>query len=145
MDLKKYYGSTFENTKEEVEILIKTVLSDYVEKKISRVDFIKVLYVLVDKQASTYELLNAKLKNNLDEVVSNIWDAKNIDEMCKIFYIIISFGLQKSYNKIKASLNYWKNADIEVYQYLYGVFMVNGDDISDPFNSYENYYKKSKE
>jgi hypothetical protein len=60
---------------------------------------------LADRQWHTYELLEEKIRKQIDEWASNIWDIRNVELVENLTCIVGYISLIDTYEKIKESLN----------------------------------------
>lgn len=68
-----------------------------------------------------------------------LWNTEKYDEVDIILSIVINLGLQGTYEKVKESLKNNKNIDKKILLEIQETVEDNGEDISNPYQSLENF------
>ncbi|MCW1927361.1 hypothetical protein [Bhargavaea beijingensis] len=119
--------STTELTK-----LFKEVLVLYQQKVYKPHEFLEILFELAGRQAMTYELLDPKIKSDIDWELSRLWNTESHDQVDAILSIVLTLGLEGSFNKIKKSLDEDQMTP-EIRLEIEQAIIEAGDNISDPY------------
>lgn len=133
----EFYKSLPETlSKEEIHKLFKEIIMCFEKKEINNIDFLNIVTELMDRQVYTYELLPQLLRNELDAALSKIWNTKNYVEVDLMLTIIVSLGLEKSYDKVKKSLTEEK-VDSDILSEIKETVEDIGQDVSNPYLGYD--------
>ncbi|EJS5945085.1 hypothetical protein NWV21_002986, partial [Listeria monocytogenes] len=97
---------------EEVYSLIDSTISDFKNEVISKNVFLEIISELMERQIMTYEILKEPLRGILDELIASMWNINNYNDVDIMLSLIVNFGLEKSFNKAKVSID--NNSDIEL-------------------------------
>ncbi|EDN9716436.1 hypothetical protein GJB75_14225, partial [Listeria monocytogenes] len=97
---------------EEVYSLIDSTISDFKNEVISKNVFLEIMSELMERQIMTYEILKEPLRGILDELIASMWNINNYNDVDIMLSLIVNFGLEKSFNKAKVSIE--NNSDIEL-------------------------------
>lgn len=128
---------------EEIKKLFNLTIELFEKKEIEKSDFLLYMDEITSRQTYTYELLETKLKNKIDNMLCSLWDAKcyNIDDVELITVLIVNLGLEKCYNKIKESITHDANMTEEIKLEIEDTINdveKDGGDVSNPYSSYTN-------
>lgn len=107
-----------------------------VESESNPLIFAKVLIQLSDRQWHTYEFIDLKTKNQIEEWIAKNLQTHQLSLIKKICSIISTLGLTNSFNMLKNNLKYYN--DMEIKDYLNNFFKKNDSDVSDPYRSLRN-------
>lgn len=116
----------------ELSKLFKEVLELYQQKVYKPHEFLEILFELAGRQAMTYELLDPKIKSDIDRELSRLWNTESFDRVDAILSIVLTLGLEGSFNKIKKSLDEDQMSS-EIRLEIEQAIIEGGDDISDPY------------
>ena len=87
---------------------------------------------LANRQAMTYEILAPEIKTEIDSELSRLWNTESYDQVDAILSIVLTLGLESSFNKIKKSLDEDQMSS-EIRLEIEQAIIEGGDDISDPY------------
>ena len=116
----------------ELNKLFKEVLVLYQQKVYKPHEFLETLFELAGRQAMTYELLDPKIKSDIDRELSRLWNTESYDQVDAILSIVLTPGLEGSFNKIKKSLDEDQMTP-EIRLEIEQAIIEAGDNISDPY------------
>lgn len=117
--------------------LFSEAISNFENEKVSKKEFFEILMELTDRQGYTYEILKEPLKTELDDLICSLWNTENYDDVDIMLSIIVSLGLEKSFNKAKESISNNKNIDPKILQEIEEAIEDTGDNIANPYYDYE--------
>lgn len=106
-------------SKDEIQKLFMELFTEYINNRINDDDLLDIFLELSYVEINKNELIDIRLRNLLDNIVSknctyyNIKSKKNM-----LLHIIVNFQLLNSFDKIKSSINYWIDKDIMFYEDL---------------------------
>lgn len=123
----------------EIEIMFVDILKKYENEIVSKEEFLDIVNILAERQIFTYEILNNNIREMLDCNLKKIWNTENYDEVDIILSVVINLGLQGTYEKVKESLKNNKNIDKKILLEIQETVEDNGEDISNPYQSLENF------
>ncbi|MCI8410448.1 MAG: hypothetical protein HFJ09_14455 [Lachnospiraceae bacterium] len=123
----------------EIEIMFVDILKKYENEIVSKEEFLDIVNILAERQIFTYEILNNNIREMLDCNFKKIWNTENYDEVDIILSVVINLGLQGTYEKVKESLKNNKNIDKKILLEIQETVEDNGEDISNPYQSLENF------
>ena len=116
--------------------LFRNVLDIYHREAFGQIELLEILYELANRQAMTYEILAPKIKTEIDSELSRLWNTESYDQVDAILSIVLTLGLESSFNKIKKSLDEDQMSS-EIRLEIEQAIIEGGDDISDPYRGME--------
>ncbi|EIT87455.1 hypothetical protein A374_00105 [Fictibacillus macauensis ZFHKF-1] len=84
---------------------------DHFKNNNDKNDFLVILSQLTDRQVITYELLRSDIRNEIDRILTRLWNTDSYDEVDIILSIVVNLGLEICFNKIKEFLKQYKDID----------------------------------
>lgn len=100
------------------------------------------LLQLVDRQWHTYRLLNEKIRKQIDEWTSSIWDVRNVELVENPTRIVGYIGLIDTYEKIKESLKQELTPKVRI-EILQCISENDNGRINDPYVTFKALKKDS--
>lgn len=119
--------------------MFKDALIDFKQNNIKKNEFLDIINELMDRQVMSYELLEHKVRDSLDIVLSSLWNTDSYDDVDIMLSIVVNLGLEKCYKTIKDSIKKNKNIDKRILAEILETIEENGDDISNPYRSLEKF------
>lgn len=120
-------------------LMFKNVLAQFKNNEIEKDSFLLILSQLTDRQVMAYELLRSDIRNDIDRTLSRVWNTDSYDEVNIILSIVVNLGLEICFNKIKESLEQYKDIDKLILDEIQETIDEVGENISNPYYSLENY------
>lgn len=117
---------------EELKKLFNNALEMYHLQAYEQDEFLEILFELANRQAMTYEILAREIKTNIDSELSRLWNTESYDQVDAILSIVLTLGLESSFNKIKKSLDEDQMSP-EIRLEIEQAIKEAGDNISDPY------------
>ncbi|EEO6567606.1 hypothetical protein G6H54_002053 [Listeria monocytogenes] len=118
---------------EEVYSLIDSTISDFKNEVISKNVFLEIMTELMERQIMTYEILKEPLRGILDELISSMWNINNYNDVDIMLSLIVNFGLEKSFNKAKVSIDNNSDIELEILEEIQETIAEVGNHISNPY------------
>lgn len=119
--------------------MFQNVLFQFRNNEIEKDSFLLILSQLTDRQVMTYELLKSDIRNDIDITLSRLWNTDSYDDVDIILSIVVNLGLEICFNKIKESLEHYKDIDKLILEEIQGTIDEVGDNISNPYYSLEKF------
>lgn len=123
-------------------LLFEQAILDFKNKRLTKKEFFDILDELTMRQVDTYENLKEPLRNELDNVLCDLWNTDNYDDVDVITSLLINLGLKKTYKKMKESIKNVSNISPEILDEIKEAIEDVGGNIEDP---YHDYMKKSND
>ncbi|SCY38460.1 hypothetical protein [Lysinibacillus fusiformis] len=120
-------------------LMFKNELAQFKNNEIEKDSFLLILSQLTDRQVMAYELLRSDIRNDIDRTLSRVWNTDSYDEVDIILSIVVNLGLEICFNKIKESLEQYKDIDKLILDEIQETIDEVGENISNPYYSLENY------
>lgn len=119
---------------EEIKALFSELLN-YIELNyaVSPVSISEALYELAERQWNTFEYLEGDLLQRIENWVICNWDLENYRLIDNLLPLIALLGLEKSYEKAKASLEN-TNLNIEVRKEIEALIKELEGNVNDPYS-----------
>lgn len=126
---------------EKLTSMFQDVLFDFDIKKINKNEFLEIINELMDRQVMSYELLDNNTRNNLDVIISSLWNTNSYEDVDIILSIVVNLGLEKCYEKIKSSIKDKNSDDIdnEILEEIIETIKETGDSVSNPYQNLEKF------
>ncbi|MBC1461253.1 hypothetical protein HB791_10720 [Listeria welshimeri] len=137
MRLENYKNLSEAMSEEELYNLFSGAIADFNDKKVDKNEFLDILTELMERQVLTYELLKEPLKTELDNLLCSLWNTENYNDVDVMLSLIVSLGLEKSFNKAKESISNNKNIDKNILQEIQEAIEDTGEHIANPYYDYE--------
>lgn len=115
--------------------MFQNVLYQFRNNEIEKDSFLLILSQLTDRQIMTYELLKSDIRNDIDRTLSRLWNTDSYDDVDIILSIVVNLGLEICFNKIKESLEQYKEIDKLILEEIQETIDEVGDNISNPYYS----------
>ena len=119
--------------------MFQNVLFQFRNNEIEKDSFLLILSQLTDRQIMTYELLKSDIRNDIDRTLSRLWNTDSYDDVDIILSIVVNLGLEICFNKIKESLEHYKDIDKLILEEIQETVDEVGDNISNPYYSLEKF------
>lgn len=119
--------------------MFQNALDQFRNNKIEKDGFLLILSQLTDRQVMTYELLRSDIRNDIDRTLSRLWNTDSYDEVDIILSIVVNLGLEICFNKIKESLEQYKDIDKSILDEIQETIDEVGENISNPYYSLEKF------
>lgn len=119
--------------------MFQNVLFQFRNNEIEKDSFLLILSQLTDRQVMTYELLKSDIRNDIDITLSRLWNTDSYDDVDIILSIVVNLGLEICFNKIKESLEHYKDIDKLILEEIQETVDEVGDNISNPYYSLEKF------
>lgn len=139
MGIEEYNKLPDRVSAKELQNMFEDILKKYENETIAKDEFLNIVDILTERQVLTYELLNYKTRQKLDDKIKSVWNTEKYDEVDIILSIVINLGLQNAYEKIKESIVKDKNIDKKILLEIQETVEDNGEDISNPYQSLEKF------
>lgn len=137
MRLEDYKNLPETMSEEELYSLFSSIIADFKSKKVDKNELLDILTELMERQVLTYELLKDPLKTELDNLLCDLWNTEKYDDVDVMLSLIVSLGLEQSFNKAKESISDNKNIDKNILQEIQEAINDTGDHITNPYYDYE--------
>lgn len=134
MELKDYQELPDRIPEEEVYNYIESTISDYNSNKITKNVFLEIMTELMERQIMTYKILKEPLRGFLDEMITNMWSTNNYNDVDMMLSLIVNFGLEKSFNEAKQSIENKSNIESDILNEIQETVIEAGDHISNPYH-----------
>ncbi|ECB9786943.1 hypothetical protein FLW04_05350 [Listeria monocytogenes] len=118
---------------EEVYSLIDSTISDFKNEVISKNVFLEIMTELMERQIMTYEILKEPLRGILDELIASMWNINNYNDVDIMLSLIVNFGLEKSFNEAKVSIENNSDIELEILEEIQETIAEVGNRISNPY------------
>ncbi|WP_342566754.1 hypothetical protein MKY09_11980 [Psychrobacillus sp. FSL K6-4046] len=115
--------------------MFQNILFQFRNNEIEKDSFLLILSQLTDRQVMTYELLKSDIRNDIDITLSKLWNIDSYDDVDIILSIVVNLGLEVCFNKIKESLEPYKEVDKLILEEIKETIDEIGDNISNPYYS----------
>lgn len=119
--------------------MFQNALEQFKNNKIEKDSFLLIISQLTDRQVMTYELLRSDIRSDIDRTLSRIWNTDSYDEVDIMLSIVVNLGLEICFNKIKESLEYYKDIDKSILDEIQETIDEVGENISNPYYSLEKF------
>lgn len=123
-------------------LLFEQATTDFKNKKLTKKEFFDILDELMMRQGDTYENLKEPLRNELDDILCDLWNKEDYNDVDIITSLLINLELKKTYNKMKESIKDTSNISSEIFEEIEDTIEEIGDNIEAP---YHDYMKKTTE
>lgn len=120
-------------------LMFQNALDQFRINKIEKDVFLVILSQLTDRQVMTYELLRSDIRYDIDKTLSRFWNIDSYDEVDIILSIVVNLGLEICFNKIKESLEQYKDIDKSILDEIQETIDEVGENISNPYYSLEKF------
>lgn len=115
--------------------MFQNALDQFKNNKIAKDKFLLILSQLTDRQVMTYELLRCDVRNDIDRILTKLWNTDSYDEVDIILSIVVNLGLEICFNKIKESLQRYKDIDKAILDEIKETIDEVGENIFNPYYS----------
>ena len=139
MKLEEYKGLPDRISVDKLKSMFNEVLINFKQNKLEKNVFLEIISELTDRQVMTYEVLDYNVKNDLDIVLSSLWNTDSYDDVDIILSIVVNLGLEKCYKIIKESIQGNDNIDKRIVAEVLETIEENGDDVANPYRSLEKF------
>ncbi|MCD2253808.1 hypothetical protein [Listeria marthii] len=137
MRLEDYKNLPETMLEEELYSLFSGIITDFDNKKVDKKDFLDILTELMERQVLTYAILKEPLITELDNLLCSLWNTENYNDVDVMLSLIVSLGLEKSFNKAKESISENKDIDKKILQEIQEAIDDTGEHIANPYYDYE--------
>lgn len=137
MRLEDYKNLPETMSEEELYSLFSGIIADFDNKKVDKNDFLDILTELMERQVLTYAILKEPLITELDNLLCSLWNTENYNDVDVMLSLIVSLGLEKSFNKAKESISENKDIDKKILQEIQEAIDDTGEHIANPYYDYE--------
>ncbi|MBC1987436.1 hypothetical protein HCB44_08015 [Listeria sp. FSL L7-0229] len=137
MRLEDYKNLPETMSEEELYSLFSGIIADFDNKKVDKNDFLDILTELMERQVLTYAILKEPLITELDNLLCSLWNTENYNDVDVMLSLIVSLGLEKSFNKAKESIAENKDIDKKILQEIQEAIDDTGEHIANPYYDYE--------
>ncbi|MBF2375237.1 hypothetical protein IA854_13905 [Listeria seeligeri] len=134
MELKDYKELPDRIPEEDIYNFIESTISDYNSNRITKNAFLEIMTELMERQIMTYKILKEPLRGVLDEVITKIWNTNNYNDVDMMLSLIVNFGLEKSFNEAKQSIENKSNIESDILNEIQETVSEVGDHISNPYH-----------
>ncbi|MGE7129341.1 hypothetical protein [Lysinibacillus xylanilyticus] len=139
MDINKIMNLPDRIPTETLITMFQHALDQFKNNKIEKDKFLFILSQLTDRQVMTYELLRCDVRNDIDRILTKLWNTNSYDEVDIILSIVVNLGLEICFNKIKVSLQQCKDIDKTILDEIKETIDEVGENISNPYYSLEKF------
>ncbi|MCD2223140.1 hypothetical protein LAX75_00430 [Listeria cossartiae] len=133
MRLEDYKNLPETMSEEELYSLFSGIIADFDNKKVDKNDFLDILTELMERQVLTYAILKEPLITELDNLLCSLWNTENYNDVDVMLSLIVSLGLEKSFNKAKESIAENKDIDKKILQEIQEAIDDTGEHIANPY------------
>ncbi len=137
MRLQNYKELPETMSEEEIYNLFSEAISNFKDNQIDKDEFLEILTELMERQVLTYEILKEPMKTELDDLLCSLWNTKNYNDVDVMLSLIVSLGLEKSFNKAKESIVESKNIEPKILKEIQETIDDTGDNIANPYYDYD--------
>ncbi|EJE1078930.1 hypothetical protein M4H08_002800 [Listeria monocytogenes] len=137
MRLEDYKNLPETMSEEELYSLFSKIIDDFTNKKVDKNELLDILTELMERQVLTYAILKEPLKIELDNLICGLWNTENYNDVDVMLSLIVSLGLERSFNKVKESISDNKNIDKNIIQEIQETIEDTGEHIANPYYDYE--------
>lgn len=123
---------------EECNKYFQEIISLYIDKKITKREFLKTALELTNRQIMTYDLLKTDIRDKMDKCILSLWNTESYEDVDSILSIVVNLGLIKTYELIKQTLKFNKEIKHDILEEIKECIEENGEDISNPYRFLEN-------
>lgn len=113
--------------------MYKMALESFRKNEVIKSNFLKILTIITERQIMTYELLEMGLKDEIDNLLCEIWNTDSYDDVDAILYIVVNLGLEKCFNKAKNSIQDSSNISDMIRNEIVETVEEVGDNILNPY------------
>lgn len=138
MKLKDYERLPDVLSTDKISQLYSLVLESFKKDELQKSDFLKIMCEITDRQVMTYELLETRLRDEIDNLLSDIWNTDYYEDVDMILSIVVNLGLEKCFNKSKESIRQGLSISQEIRDEIQDTIEEVGDDILNPYHDLEN-------
>ena len=104
MNIKEYEELPDRLPKQTLSRMFEDVLRQFKGATLNKEDFFEILIELMHRQVYTYETLAPHIQNELDDLISCLWNVVNYNEVDIMLSLIINLSLEKSFSQVKLSV-----------------------------------------
>jgi hypothetical protein len=133
MELKDYERLPDVLSTDKIIQLYSLVLESFRKEGIQKSDFLKIMCEITDRQVMTYELLETGLRNEIDNLLCDIWNTDYYEDVDMILSIGVNLGLEKCFNKAKESIMQGEGISQEIRDEIQDTIEEVGDNILNPY------------
>lgn len=137
MELKDYERLPDILSTNEIIQLYSRVLESFKKEDIQKSDFLKIMCEITARQAMTYKLLEKGLRNEIDNLLCDIWNTDYYEDVDMILSIVVNLGLEKCFNKAKKSVMQGSSISQEIRDEIKDTIEEVGVNILNPYYNLE--------
>lgn len=136
MRLQDYKELPETMSEEEIYNLFSKAITNFKDNQIDKDELLEILMELMERQVLTYEILKKPIKTELDDLLYSLWNTKNYNDVDVMLSLMVSLGLEKSFNKAKESIVEDENIEPKILKEIQEAIDDTGDNIANPY--YDN-------
>jgi hypothetical protein len=139
MELKDYERLPDLLSTVEISKLYNIVLELFKTKKIQKSKFLKIMCEITDRQVMTFELLEIGLRNEIDNLLCDIWNTDYYEDVDMILSIVVNLGLEKCFKKAQGSIKQGMDISLEIREEICDTIEEVGANILNPYHDLEKH------
>jgi len=120
MNIKQYEELSDRLPNQTLHKMFEDVLRQFKRATLSKEDFFEILIELMNRQVYTYEALAPHIQNELDDLISRLWNVDNYSEIDIMLSLIINLSLEKSFSQVKLSIANNLNIPADILEEIQG-------------------------
>ncbi|ENQ3105781.1 hypothetical protein ACEOWJ_001768 [Bacillus cereus] len=124
---------------DELEQYSQGALTDFSAKNTDKEVFLQILSQLMDRQVMTYELLRDEIRDEIDNVLCELWNTNSYHDVDIILSIVVNLGLKSCFEKIKDSISQEHHIDSLILHEIQETIDEIGENIANPYHDLEKF------